>query len=221
MRWFELLLVITIAIADPLFKGLYFLKHGPSPGILFDNSRWTYGLIHEIICLLLLGYVLSRRSLRIRDLGLRWSLRACSTGFFLAIAFMIASATANLLLRRLHLAWFGFIDNSPTAKDFFAHPSFMAIPFTLFNPFFEELIVRAYLMTELLELTGSSLLAVVCSTAVQFSYHLYYGWVGALSISTGFLVFSLYYLRARRATPVIVAHGFIDILGFIRLWWFG
>ena len=42
-----------------------------------------------------------------------------------------------------------------TARDFFAHPSVMAIPLALLNPFFEELLVRAYLMTEVMELTGS------------------------------------------------------------------
>jgi len=70
MRCFELLLVLTVAIADPFFKSLYFLKDGPNPAMHIGNSAWAYGLIREIICLLLLGYVLSRRGLRIRDLRL-------------------------------------------------------------------------------------------------------------------------------------------------------
>jgi len=36
--------------------------------------------------------------------------------------------------------------------------------------FFEELVVRAYLMTEVMELTGSSALAVALSVGVQFAY---------------------------------------------------
>jgi membrane protease YdiL (CAAX protease family) len=106
----------------------------------------------------------------------------------------------------------------PTAKDFFAHPSVVAIPFSLLNPFFEELVVRAYLMTEVIELTGSSTLAIALSVGVQFSYHLYYGWVGAISLSFLFLVFALYYVRSRLALPVIVAHGFFDVYALIRLW---
>lgn len=149
---------------------------------------------------------------------MRWSLRDCGVGFLLAIAGILAYGVANALLGRLYFAWFGSINHSPAAKDFFAHPSVLAIPYTLLSPFFEELIVRAYLMTELLELTGSSLLAVGCSTALQFSYHLYYGWLGALAISMVFLVFSIYYLRARRATPLIVAHGLVDIASLIQLW---
>jgi len=94
----------------------------------------------------------------------------------------------------------------------------MAIPVFLLNPFFEELIVRAYLMTEIGELTGSWILAAGLSTALQFSYHLYYGWEGALSLSFQFLVFSIYYANTRRAIPVILAHGFFDVIALLRLW---
>lgn len=86
------------------------------------------------------------------------------------------------------------------------------------NPFFEELIVRAYLMAEVIELTGSSTMAVALSVGVQFSYHLYYGWVGAISLSFFFLALALYYVRSRCAFPVIVAHGFLDVYALIRLW---
>ena len=92
------------------------------------------------------------------------------------------------------------------------------IPFVLLNPFFEELIVRAYLMTEVQDLTGSSALAILVSVIVQFSYHLYYGWAGAISLSFQFLIFALYYARSRNISPVIVAHGLFDIYGIVRLW---
>lgn len=113
---------------------------------------------------------------------------------------------------------YGTASAAPNARDFFAHPSVMAIPFSLLNPFFEELIVRAYLMTEVIELTGSQLLAILASVVVQSSYHLYYGWAGAIAISFQFLVFAIYYARARQALPIIVAHGFFDIFALFRLW---
>jgi len=72
-------------------------------------------------------------------------------------------------------------------------------------------------MTEVVQLTGSSALAVFLSVAVQFSYHLYYGWAGAISLAFLFLTLALYYARARRALPVIVAHGFFDIYALLRL----
>jgi Type II CAAX prenyl endopeptidase Rce1-like len=68
------------------------------------------------------------------------------------------------------------------------------------NPFYEELIVRAYLMTELLDFTASPLLAIFASVAVQFSCHLYYGWLIGTGLSAGFLVFSCIICAA--ATPL-------------------
>lgn len=76
---------------------------------------------------------------------------------------------------------------------------------------------RAYLMTEVVELTGSTRLAVLLSVGVQTAYHLYYGWWTALALGIQFLVFSLYFSRWRRALPLVIAHGFYDIRGFIHL----
>ena len=104
------------------------------------------------------------------------------------------------------------------ARKIFGHPSVMAILYSLLNPFYEELIVRAYLMTEVKALTGSWMLSAALSVLIQFSYHLYYGWEGAIALSFLFLVFSIYYALTQKATPIIVAHGVFDIWGLIRLW---
>ena len=56
-----------------------------------------------------------------------------------------------------------------TARDVFGHPPVvMAVAFCLLNPLAEELVVRAYLMTEMMELTGSTALVVILSVVVQF-----------------------------------------------------
>ena len=102
----------------------------------------------------------------------------------------------------------------PTGKECFGHPGLLALPFILLNPFFEELIVRAYLMTEIRELTGSATLALAVSVLFQSAYHLYYGWWGALSVGFMFLAFAVYFAKYRRALPVVVAHGIQDVLAF-------
>jgi membrane protease YdiL (CAAX protease family) len=96
-------------------------------------------------------------------------------------------------------------------------PQWDAIPFFLLNPFFEELIVRAYLMTEVRELTGSSLAAIVVSVALQTSYHFVWGWRVVITNFFIFLVFAIWYAATRRATPVILAHGIFDLDFFVRL----
>ncbi len=84
------------------------------------------------------------------------------------------------------------------------------------NPFFEELIVRGYLMSEILDLTGNGTLAVVASVAVQMSYHLYQGLANGIVLTTTFVVFSIYFLRSRRIAPLVLAHFFLDAYALIR-----
>jgi len=129
-----------------------------------------------------------------------------------------AYGLGHALVQTIHHLVYGTWATGPTAIDFFGHPSVASIPLFLLSPIYEELIVRAYLMTEVIELTGSSALAVALSVGIQFSYHLYYGWAGALSLSLFFLALALYYARSRSVLPVIIAHGFVDVYVLIRLW---
>jgi membrane protease YdiL (CAAX protease family) len=217
-RWFEVLLVLLVSFGGFFLNSLYLLRNGPSAAPNVSSFRWTIGILHEITALILLGYVLSRRRLGFKDLGLQWSLGSVGAGLKVTFVSYLTYAFGAAAVRGLQYAILGSATMGPTGKDFFAHPSTAAVPFFLLNPFFEELIVRAYLMTEIADLTGSSALAVVVSVLVQFSYHLYYGWVGALSLCFPFVVFAIYYAHSRRALPIIVAHEFFDILGLIHVW---
>jgi membrane protease YdiL (CAAX protease family) len=217
-RWFELSLVLLVAFGGSLVNALYFLQHGPSAVLGASTLRWSYALVHEISALLLLGYVLSRRRLRFKELGLRWSMRDVGLGLLVAAGSFAAYVLGSLFIELCHHWIYGSWATVRSGADFFAPPSMAFIPFVFVNPFFEELIVRAYLMTEVFDLTRSSKLSVAASVLVQSSYHLYYGWTGAISLSFPFLVFALYYIRSRRALPVIIAHGFFDLYALLRLW---
>ncbi len=217
-RWFEVCLVLLVAFGGNIVSSLHLLIAGPAALPPMSNFRWAGGMLQQIAALLLLGYVLSRRGLKFANLGLRWSLRDVAVGLLVFIVSFGTYELGRTLIQTFHLLAFGTWPTGPTAKDFFGHPSVMAIPFTMLNPFFEELIVRAYLITEVTELTGSSTLAVAASVLVQFSYHLYCGWAGAITLSFFFMALALYYAHTRRATPVIVAHGFLDFYALIRLW---
>ncbi len=83
--------------------------------------------------------------------------------------------------------------------------------YLLAAPIFEETIVRAYLMTELIELSWPPWLAVVLSFLLQGSYHLYYGVSGAILVSAGFVVLSIYFAKSRRLMPVLLCHLLWDL----------
>lgn len=214
-RWFEVGLVLIVAFGSSVLYSLYSLKNGPQNYSSVTTLRWAALLVQEVSTLLLLGYVLSRRGLGFSSIGLRWSPMDVGAGPLLTIVSYVAYRFGYSFIRTFQYAMSG---GGSTARDVFGHPPVvMGIAFCLLNPFFEELVVRAYLMTEITELTGSPVWAVILSVVVQFSYHLYYGWVGAISLSFQFLVFALYYAYWRRALPVVLAHGFFDVYGMLRL----
>jgi membrane protease YdiL (CAAX protease family) len=216
-RWFELFLVLAISLGIVLLNGFYLLANAPKIALSMSALRSVYGIAHEALSLLLLAYVLSRRNLGLRDLGLRWSTRDILPGIGIAILGALSYIAGAVLLQGLHYELYGTIARMPRASLFFANPSLWALPFSLINPFFEELIVRAYVMTEIKELTGSTAGAIAFSVLLQGSYHLYYGWIGALSLVFLFLVFAIYYARTRQAVPIILAHALFDLYALIRL----
>jgi membrane protease YdiL (CAAX protease family) len=167
--------------------------------------------------LLLLGYVLSRRGMRIRDLGLRWSPRDIAAGLLVFIISALVYYFGRAFVGMIQHVYFPSAPGGHAPRELFGHPSWQVIPLILINPFFEELTVRAFLMSEVKALTGSWTLAAAASIAVQTSYHLYYGWAGALGLSFQFLVFAVYYAWRRRALPIIVAHGLFDIWAIVPL----
>jgi membrane protease YdiL (CAAX protease family) len=218
LRWLELSLVLTVCFADSILGSLGILKDGPSAVRHTSQMGYAIGLVHQAAGLTLLGYVLWRRKIRIASLGLRWSFADLGRGVLVAGLAYLAYAGGHALLHLFDNAARSQPQSVQVARAMFGHPSILAIPYTIVNPFFEELIVRAYLMTEVSALTGSWILAAALSIVVQFSYHLYYGWEGAIGLSFVFLVYAIYYARTQKATPIIVAHGIFDILAFVRLW---
>jgi membrane protease YdiL (CAAX protease family) len=208
---------LLVAFSDPLVSALYFLSHGPGPTPVITGWRWVLGTSREIIALLVLGYVLYKSGRRFADIGLRWAFRDIGRG---VVVLLVSLLTAIVALVPLFLFYRHVYETLPThhkASEFFGHFTFWVLPYFLIGPFYEELIVRAYLMTEIRELTGSAGLSVLVSVVLQGSYHLYYGWWGALTVSLMFLVYALYFARWRRAWPVIIAHEIFDIFALTRL----
>lgn len=219
VRWFELSLVLLVCFGSSLITSFHFVTAGDATAYPQKGVDWGYLILQEVMGLLLLGYVLWRRRMTFRDLGLSWSPGQPITGVFLAAAAYLSYAVGYTLIHLAHQASYHAVAQAGTsARQIFGHPSLLSIPLMILNPLFEELIVRAYLMKEIRALTGSWLLAGAVSVAVQTAYHLYYGWVTALSLGFQFLVYSIYYAKKQRATPIVVAHAIMDVWAMSQLW---
>jgi membrane protease YdiL (CAAX protease family) len=135
-------------------------------------------------------FVLSRRGRTLRDIGVRFA----ASDLPLAILLCLVAD-----FPRWSLAW----------QSGHLHPESLAL--TMFVSYVilaakEEVIVRAFLMTEVLELTGVASWAVGASFCFQSLYHLYQGRIAALYHAWVFF-YALFYLKTRRITPVVLAHA--------------
>jgi len=174
--------------------------------------RLANGVIHELLALAVLLYVLFRQGRSARDIGLsfRWldlpvSL-ALYGGGYLALYFTYIVLHYFYFFATGHVLKF-WDDVSQLMGN---HFSIVAIIFILINPWFEELIVRGYLMSEILALNKNAWVAVVLSVGVQSLYHLYQGIPNVVLLAVHFSIFALYYAKSRRILPVILAHFYTD-----------
>ena len=172
-------------------------------------------IVYQTIGLTCLYVVLRRQKRSLLDLG--FSLAAPSSEIGHAFAIFLWVLFLGFVFRLfLNPVLFSILGHPRQPFDpavaFGDHITIFTGIFLLLNAFHEELLVRAFLISELDQLYQSTSLAVVASVALQTSYHLYQGLPAALGHIPTFLLFSAYYVRTKRIFPVILGHMFVDIL---------
>jgi membrane protease YdiL (CAAX protease family) len=208
----EVVLVLAVAFSASIVGSLIVFVTGAPLANHYDDSRLAMSICSELSALALLAYVLFRQGKTWRNLTkspkpkdiLRGLFIVIVSGALYALTYYIIEISAFALTH----AWI----RPKSLNDLLAVGfSVLSLAFMLINPFFEELIVRAYLMTEVRALGGTRAVAVLISIALQVSYHLYQGWLNAALSGVIFLLFSIYYVRTNRIGPVILAHMFYDV----------
>jgi membrane protease YdiL (CAAX protease family) len=176
-----------------------------------EQYGYISALLSELTSLALLWYVLRQNGQTLGGIGLRFQIGDLGHGLLL----IVGSSFAFQFTRSAVVHVYESVAHHPPAPP--VSPlagvqfSFVLLAFVLLNPFFEELIVRAFLISEAAALTGSAAVAVAISVVLQTAYHLYQGIPNALGLGAFFLLFSLYYVRTQRAFPIIIAHLWSDL----------
>ena len=222
LRCFELMLVLFVAFAGSVSVSIYTLFTGASLyGSNASSALNFVGVIQEVAALGVLSYVLLRQGRSPRDLGLTFNWKDLPLSVGLALVALIAEVVAWKLLSYGYLRATGHnLDTTQRNVEFITSSfSVWTVILVTINPFFEELIVRAYLISEVQSLTGSALIAVVLSVVLQATYHLYQGPASFVIYAAMFAVFSIYYVQNRRIVPVILAHFYFDFMAVIYFWW--
>ena len=210
-RWIELGLVLLIAIVPAIYSAIIQLLYPRTGPPILPNLRTISGFLHQASVILLLIYLLSRRGASLKNIGLDWSWSETVVGFGLAMAALMLTA-----ILALFVYWFGPHDFAPEMRSprviFAGISPWLLLLYSMSSSFFEETVVRGFLTTELIGLAAPVWLATLTSVLLQTSYHLYYGFGGALIVAGSFIVFGLYFASSRRLLPVILGHLFVDLV---------
>ncbi len=75
--------------------------------------------------------------------------------------------------------------------------------------------MRGYLLTRLEHLLRSTWLAILVTTVLFASYHVYQGPVGLIGAAVVGLVYGAAYRVQRRLWPVCIAHAIADVTGLL------
>ena len=175
-------------------------------------------LVAQASSLLLLWFVLSQQGHSWLDIGWNASLSDVMPGIALAVVCLPLALFTTSAFQVIYRTFTGhFLPYRSAHGMLGAGVSVLSIILVLLNPFFEELIVRGYTMTEVAGVTGSQILAILVSVLVQMSYHVYQGLGRCIGLAVTFTIFSIYFSKERRIAPVILAHFLHDAYALFRL----
>lgn len=196
LHYIEIALVLSVGF---FWSTVYSLRHwwGNAelpPWTAFDSLRY---IIDSAISISVLAYVLYCQGRSLRTIGLTF--RKSDLPWAVAIWFF-----DRLMMSTVYQSIHGFATPKSMPVSNLGPLHWLSV---IPNAANEELVVRAFLMTEVAELSGSWALAVLVSVGFQTVYHLYQGTPAALMAAAGFFVSAVYYANTRRITPVILAHS--------------
>ena len=214
-RWIDLGLVMLISFVPSIVGATHEMFYPSGRRLARSNFGFAMGLVNMASCLLLLLYIFARqkRTLKSIGLGFHW------TDFFAALwltfvaIFLVLLQNIGVRMVASHFLGRPADIRNPDFETGVLAPLILA--YSIASPIFEEVLVRGYLMTELIELRQPLWLATVASILVQTSYHVYYGFAGAVSLSGFFILLAVYFAFSRRLLPVILAHMYWDVGVFL------
>ncbi len=209
--------VLALAFGSSIFTSVVVLS-GTRPLAIRTPSNVLLAIIYEALCLGLLFLVLWNQERRFSSIGFALA-ASLSDVLHSAVFFFVALLSSGLVYQMIALLHQVVVGRPLRPWDsghaLFGHAGVLAVVFVLLNPFFEELLVRGYLMTEIQERYGGTRLAIVASVGLQTSYHLYQGLANATVLAILFACFALYFSRTKRIVPVILAHMYFDVLALL------
>ncbi|MFI6644203.1 CPBP family intramembrane glutamic endopeptidase [Streptomyces sp. NPDC050504] len=190
------------------------LNSSAAPGRPWLDLAWQlFGISTALVPVALVAHLLLREGAGLRSIGFDRS----RPGFDLARGTLLAAGIGSAGLAfylAARTSGFNLTVVPESLPDvWWKYP--VLILSAIQNSVLEEVIVVGYLLRRLGQLGWTPLAALVASSVLRGSYHLYQGIGGFVGNMVMGVVFGLAYQRWGRVGPLVVAHALLDIVAFV------
>lgn len=177
------------------------------------TSQGHYSIvIYETIALLIIMYILKVRDWKISDFNLTFTFRL----IWVALLIMfIRNIIGNVGFKILEV--FKVVDESTVKHvQYGLEANWISISLIIIvNSIFEEFILIGYFFKRLEKY--HPVIIIGLSMVIRQLYHTYQGWISLVMILPTGLVFGYYYYKHKKLWPVIIAHGFSNLIAFLGM----
>lgn len=190
------------------------LNASAAPGRPWLDLAWQlFGITTALVPVALVAHLLLREGSGMRALGFDRSRPWPDLGRGAAIAAVIGSTGIAFYLLARGLGFNLTVVPEALPEVWWKYP--VLILSAIQNAVLEEVIVVGYLLRRLGQLGWTPGTALVASSVLRGSYHLYQGIGGFLGNVAMGIVFVWLYRRWGRVGPLVVAHSLLDIGAFV------
>jgi membrane protease YdiL (CAAX protease family) len=208
-------LIAKLTAPAPLAQQTTALNPSQAPGRPWlDLTYQLLGVFFAVVPALLAVHLLNRDTVGARQ-RLGFDLRRpwfdLGTGLGLAAAIGIPGLGFYLAARELGI---NTIVSAANLPDLWWTVPVLVLSAAA-NGVLEEVVVVGYLLTRLREIGWRTWHAVVVSSVLRGTYHLYQGFGAFLGNAIMGAVFALFFVRTKRVLPLVIAHAILDIVAYL------
>jgi hypothetical protein len=207
-------LIGRLTAPAPLASQQAVLNGSQAPGRPWlDLALQLLGIVSAIIPAFLAIFLLARGGKSLESVGLDRRRGRADGAFGLGLACLIGIPGLGLVIAAHALGINAQIVAEDLPSIWWRYPVLLLS--ALQNGALEEIVVVAYLLTRLEQLGWRPGRALVASSALRGSYHLYQGFGGFVGNFVMGLIFGYFFQRTKRVVPLIIAHTLIDAVSFV------
>lgn len=185
-----------------------------APGRPWLDLAWQlFGIATALVPVALVAHLLTREGAGLRTIGFDRSRPWPDLGRGAVVAAVIGSTGIAFYLAARGLGFNLTVVPEALPSVWWKYP--VLVLSAVQNAVLEEVIVVGYLLRRLGQLGWTPTAALLGSSVLRGSYHLYQGIGGFFGNLAMGVVFVLLYRRWRRVGPLVVAHSLLDIGAFV------